>query len=131
MNNTNDRDIFFDALNNLPEDILSAKYNGCDTEKKNLSKKIRKNRFHETIDLHGLTKAEALNVLRNALIMARGKNQRILVITGKGNNSDGGYGVLRETVWNFLQKAGSLYVREFDFASRQNGGDGAIEILTK
>ena len=34
MSEKHDRDLFINALNNLPEDILSAKYGGYNPEKK-------------------------------------------------------------------------------------------------
>ena len=127
----NDKDFFIDALNNLPEDILAAKYDGYIPAKRIKREVISDSPFDKTIDLHGLTKHEAIVVLRNALSSASGKRQKILIITGKGNKSQGGYGVIRAAVQNFLDKAGSLYIRDYKFASQKNGGDGAIEILTK
>ena len=131
MTNINDKDLFIDALNNLPEDILSAKFNGYIPAKKIRREAKPDSPFDKTIDLHGLTKHEAIVVLRTALSSASGKRQKILIITGKGNKSQGGYGVISAAVKNFLDKAGSLYIRDYKFASQKNGGDGAIEILTK
>ena len=131
MDESNDLDLFLDALNNMPEDILHAKYNGYVTEKGTERKKMSETHFDKTIDLHGFNKREALVVLRNTLSSSKGKRHRILVITGKGNNSDEGYGVIREAVSTYLDKAGPHYIREYKFASHKNGGDGAIEILTK
>ena len=131
MADMNDKKLFIEALNNLPDDILTAKYDGYLPRKKTQRKAAVESPFDKTIDLHGLTKPEALTVLRNTLSVAKGKRRKILVITGKGKNSEGGCGVIREAVLNFLSKAGSLFIREYKFASSKNGGDGAIEILTK
>ena len=131
MADMNDKELFIDAINNLPDDILTAKYDGYLPRKKLQRKHVPESPFDKKIDLHGLTKAEALAVLRNTLSLAKGKRRKILVITGKGNKSEGGCGVIREAVLNFLSKAGSLYIREYKFASGKDGGDGAIEILTK
>ena len=131
MDEMNDKKLFFDAINNLPDDILPAKYDGYLPRKRMRSKNIPDSQFDKTIDLHGLTRAEALAVLRNALSIAKGKRRKILVITGKGKRSEGGRGVIRESVLNFLDKAGSLNIREYKIASGRDGGDGAIEIVTK
>ena len=131
MSDSNDMDVFINALNDLPDDIMSAKFDGHKPEKKKKVGNIAQSSFDKTIDLHGLTKHDALILLRNTLTLARGKRLRILVITGKGNHSEDNYGVVREAVKNFFDKAGSIYIREYGFASRQNGGDGAFEILTK
>ena len=131
MADMDDKELFINAINNLPDDILTAKYDGYRPRKKARRKDDPESPFDKTIDLHGLIKAEALTVLRNTLSIAKGKRRKILVITGKGNNSEGGCGVIREAVLNFLRKAGSIYIREYKFASGKNGGDGAIEILTK
>jgi DNA-nicking Smr family endonuclease len=131
MTDSNDLDLFIDALNNLPDDIITAKYDGYIHPVRLRQKNIPEAPYDKTIDLHGLTKREALVVLQSTLTHSRGKQLKILVITGKGNKSEGGRGVIREAVQNFLDKAGSLYVREYRFASHKNGGDGAIEIVTK
>jgi len=131
MTDIRDKELFIDALKNLPSDIINAKYGGYIHHKKEQSKTFDDSPFDKTVDLHGLTKREALVVLRNTLTSVRGKRHKILVITGRGNNSEGGHGVIREAVINFLEKAGSLFVREYRFASKKNGGDGALEILTK
>ena len=129
--NKKDMDIFLDAINNLPDDILRAKYNGYNPKKTKSSQITPKSPFDDTIDLHGLTRREALLNLRNTLTYAKGRRLRILVITGKGNHSEDGYGVIREAVCNFLEKEGKVYIREYGFAPRKNGGEGAIEIFTK
>lgn len=131
MTDMNDKDIFINAINNLPSDILSAKYEGTMPCNKMRSRTAAKSPFDETLDLHGLTKREALDVLRKTLTAARGKHNKILVITGKGNNSEKGIGVIRETIIKFLEKTGAFYVSEYRFASQRNGGDGALEIVTK
>jgi len=131
----NDKELFIDAINNMPSDVMSAKYDGHNfckkPNKKGRNKATVDAPFDRTIDLHGYTKSEALAVLRNTLTSARGKRQKILVITGRGNNSEERRGVIREAAINFLEKAGSLYIRRYRFASQKNGGDGALEIFTK
>jgi DNA-nicking Smr family endonuclease len=125
-----DREFFLKALDNLPKDVQSAKYGGLPDQPK--KEPTRPKTVHDTvIDLHGVTRAEALARLRTALKRARGKNRRILVITGKGNNSEEGRGVLREAVARFLETAGAAYIREYGYASPEFGGRGAFDIKTK
>ncbi len=131
MAEKSDMDLFLEALDNLPEDIISAKFDGVTSPCKPESKHSACSAFDATVDLHGYTKTEALIALRALLTRTKGKKRRLLVITGKGLNSEDGRGVVREAVYAYLQSAGSLFVREFGFASPKNGGDGAIEILTK
>jgi len=128
--NNKDHDMFLKALDDLPRDIIGAKYEGA--PKHPAQKKVRPKASHDiVIDLHGATKNEAVFRLRITLERARGKHRRILVITGKGNNSEDGCGVLREAVARFLDAGGSAYIREYRFASPEHGGDGAYEIITK
>jgi len=131
MDDTHDMDIFLEALDNLPDDVIRAKYDGHVPHKTGQRNVNYRSAYDETLDLHGLTRREALSDLRNTLTVSKGKRLRLLVITGRGNNSEGGYGVLRKAVLDYLDKAGSLYVRDYGFASAKNGGDGAIEIITK
>jgi len=131
MTKKDEIDLFIEAINNLPDDVIRAKFEGRIPGRKARSKNPPDTPFDKTVDLHGLTRKEALRVLQVTLTSARGKRLRILVITGKGKNSGDGRGVIREAVKDYLEKAGSLFVREFKPASRKNGGDGAFEILTK
>jgi len=131
MTEKDEMNLFIEAINNLPDDVIRAKFEGRTPERKARVKKPLDTPFDKTVDLHGLTRKEALRVLRATLTSARGKRLRILVITGKGRNSEDGRGVVREAVRDYLEKAGSFFVREFKPASRKNGGDGAFEILTK
>jgi DNA-nicking Smr family endonuclease len=126
--NERERELFLKALDNLPKDIQSAKYGSLpDTVKP-----TRPRAVHDlTVDLHGYTKDRALFRLRIVLNRAKGKGLRILVITGRGNNSEGGVSILRQAVENYLQKAGSPFVREYGPATPEFGGDGAFDIRTK
>jgi len=126
-----DRQAFLDALDSLPDDLLEAKYEGFKPSQRKRQRKVVDTTFDRTIDLHGLTRREALLVLTDALQEAKGKSLRLLVITGRGNNSAGNRGVIRHAVKTYLVKAGALYIRDFRQASLKNGGDGAFEILTR
>jgi len=127
--NENDRELFLKALDNLPKDIQNAKYESNPPKEKLLT---RPRAVHDlTIDLHGCTKDQALARLQGVLIHAKGKRFRILVITGRGNNSEGGIGILKEAVEIYLKKAGSTLVWEWGIAASEYGGDGAFEIISK
>ena len=82
-----------------------------------------------TVDLHGLTQAEAHSLLLSFLHRAHAAGLRyVLVITGKGSSA-GGDGVLRRQVPVWLATAGFReLVSGFDRASRHHGGDGAIYV---
>lgn len=83
-----------------------------------------------TIDLHGLTQAEAYRSLHDFIALSQERGRRcILVITGKGSHSEG---VLRAAVphWLNLPASRSL-VLAFAYASPAHGGVGALYVLLK
>ena len=126
-----ERKLFEEALETLPDDLMRAKYGGNPPESgTSRGKTAHPSSHHKTIDLHGRTRAEALIILRKELMVAKGSGGRLLVITGRGNRS-GGRPVIRDAVVAYLEKAGSVYVRDFGFAAPENGGDGAIDILMR
>lgn len=83
------------------------------------------------LDLHGLTRDEALAELPRFLRSARMKGQTaVLVITGKGNNSTG-EPVLQQAVAAWLREAGRQFVVEFAPAPREMGGSGAFVVFLR
>ncbi|QEM70073.1 DNA mismatch repair protein MutS [Geobacter sp. FeAm09] len=83
------------------------------------------------LDLHGLTREEALAALPRFLNTARHKGQKAaLVITGKGNNSPG-EPVLQQAVASWLRDAGRGMVLEFAPAPREMGGSGAFIVFLR
>jgi DNA-nicking Smr family endonuclease len=83
------------------------------------------------LDLHGLTREEALEALPRFLRNARQKGQKAaLVITGKGNNSPG-EPVLQQAVASWLRDAGREQVLEFAPAPREMGGSGAFVVFLR
>lgn len=125
----NDMELFLEAINNMPDDIHGAKFDGDVREKKTNSSKPKKI-FDETVDLHGMNKDEALDKIRKILKKARGTGKKILVITGRGNNSEDGFGVLRDAIRRYLNGNGSKYIREYCQAPPKHGGEGALIVLT-
>lgn len=83
------------------------------------------------LDLHGLTREEALESLENFIAAAHRRDQKaVLVITGKGNNSPG-EPVLQAAVLSWLRERGKGMVAEFTPAPRELGGSGAIVVFLK
>jgi DNA-nicking Smr family endonuclease len=83
------------------------------------------------LDLHGLTRDEALPELSRFISGAHRRGQQaVLVITGKGNNSEGGP-VLQGAVAGWLRDTGKAMVAEFSPAPRELGGDGALVVFLR
>jgi DNA-nicking Smr family endonuclease len=83
------------------------------------------------LDLHGLTREEALAELPRFLRSARSKGQAAaLVITGKGNNSPG-EPVLQQAVAGWLRDAGREQILEYAPAPREMGGSGAFVVFLR
>jgi DNA-nicking Smr family endonuclease len=83
------------------------------------------------LDLHGLTREEALESLKHFISGAYNRGQKaVLVITGKGNNSPG-EPVLQGAVVSWLRENGKTMVAEFSPAPQQMGGGGALVVFLK
>lgn len=83
------------------------------------------------LDLHGLTRDEALAALPRFLLSAQKKGQKaVLVITGKGNHSLE-EPVLHQAVASWLRDAGRGTVLEFAPAPRDMGGNGAYVVFLR
>jgi DNA-nicking Smr family endonuclease len=83
------------------------------------------------LDLHGLTRNEALEELPRFLRNARAKAcKAVLVITGKGLNSSA-EPVLQQAVTGWLRDAGRELVVEFAPAPREMGGSGALVVFLR
>jgi DNA-nicking Smr family endonuclease len=100
-----------------------------------LKQKLARGReaIDRSIDLHGLTQAEAHAALVRFLRIARAEGARlVLVITGKGGRSDDftvDRGVLRRQVPLWLRSAELRdTVIGFDWAHAAHGGEGALYV---
>lgn len=83
------------------------------------------------LDLHGLTRDEAIENLERFVKGAFNRGQKgVLVITGKGNNSPG-EPVLKAAVAAWLRDAGKAMITEFNPAPKEMGGSGAFVIFLK
>jgi DNA-nicking Smr family endonuclease len=83
------------------------------------------------LDLHGLSRTEALAALPSFLQSAIAHGEKAaLVITGKGINSPA-EPVLQQAVAGWLREAGKKQVVEFAPAPREMGGSGAFVVFLR
>lgn len=88
-------------------------------------------RVDRQLDLHGLTRDEAVFALENFVRSARNANEKaILVITGKGLHS-AGEPVLGQAVIAWLREHGRHQVLEFTPAPKEFGGSGALIVFLR
>lgn len=88
-------------------------------------------RINLELDLHGMSRDEALESIKHFIAGAYNRGQKaVLVITGKGNNSPG-EPVLQAAVVSWLRDAGKKMVAEFAPAPHQMGGSGALVVFLK
>lgn len=88
-------------------------------------------RLDRQLDLHGLTRDEALSALGRFLHSARVAGEKaVLVITGKGVHSSEGP-VLNQAVAAWLLEQGKGSVSEYAPAPREMGGSGAFVVFLR
>jgi DNA-nicking Smr family endonuclease len=86
-------------------------------------------RIDYELDLHGLTRDEAIEALEAFIGGAHRRGQQaVLVITGKGNHSPD-EAVLPAAVRQWLAREGKAMVSETATAPREMGGEGAIVVF--
>jgi len=101
-----------------------------------IHKKVRRGRIEidGTIDLHGMTQAEARETLRRYIGARAARGDRtLLVITGKGAKTENDYiaamterGILRTMLPIWLSEPGLSYmISGWSIAARGHGGEGA------
>ena len=85
-----------------------------------------------TLDLHGMTQAQAHGALSRFVQRSEAGGLRcVLVITGKGIAKESG-GVLRSQVPNWLNEPGNRErIVAFNYAQQGHGGTGALYVLLK
>lgn len=83
------------------------------------------------VDLHGMALDHAKEVVDEFIAQCRWKGERcVLVITGKGRNSPGQVGVLRQGIPEWLARGPSARcVLAFVTARPCDGGEGALYVL--
>ncbi|MCB1051095.1 MAG: Smr/MutS family protein [Acidobacteria bacterium] len=87
----------------------------------------KKESVEEVLDLHGLTKEEALVQLTQFCVQNFiSASPSGLVITGKGLHSQGGSPILKPAVEQWILTQGKRYVKAYAEAPRAFGGRGAL-----
>ncbi len=129
--NPNDEELFLSSLKNF-DTIFEEEDHGALFEplSSRRTKTLRKKKFipEAQIDLHGLTRKEALRKVHFFLENASYQGLKtVLVITGCGHGSEG-EAVLRSAVEDFLTQEGQLWVSSWERAPRKLGGEGAIAV---
>ncbi|HEX5772844.1 MAG TPA: Smr/MutS family protein [Geomobilimonas sp.] len=133
-----DRQVFLEAIeelrldvnfrDELPDDVVPIKPLPV-----NRMRQLRRGalRIDYELDLHGMTRDEALESLARFITGAFNRGQKaVLVITGKGNNSPD-EPVLQGAVASWLADRGKVMVAEFAPAPRQMGGNGAFVVFLR
>ena len=125
--------LFISALGNL-EKVFQDRIDPATEEPS--SRRIRnfgKKRIdpEDTLDLHGLTRPEALQRVRFFLEKCSYNGLRtVLIVTGKGKGSEG-EGVLRSAVMDFLEGQGGQWISAWGVAPRNLGGEGALAVFLR
>lgn len=130
--------LFHEAINGMKLDVrfddeLPASPAPAQSLRNSLLRKLRRGsiRLDYELDLHGLTRDEALEALTMFIGGAfRRKQQAVLIITGRGNHSPE-EPVLKKAVEKWLRETGKEMVADFLRAPPQLGGDGAIVVFLK
>jgi DNA-nicking Smr family endonuclease len=132
-----ERDAFARAIGQLKLDMTFTDRIPEDDELKSLgANRLRQLKrgvisVERQLDLHGLTREEALAALPRFLQSAVAHGEKaVLVITGKGINSPG-EPVLLQAVAGWLRDAGKKLVVEFAPAPREMGGSGAFVVFLR
>ncbi len=90
------------------------------------------NRPDDEIDLHGMTREEAIHAVQNFILSShRAGFRQVLIITGRGRRSGGQGPVLKQSVEQWLQRNGKPYLRDFGEAPGEWGGSGALWVFLK
>lgn len=85
----------------------------------------------DQLDLHGLSRQQALEKVRWFLEDAAFQGRRtVLIVTGRGKNSADGP-VLREAVARYLREEGTPLVLEWGTAPPRHGGAGALVVFLR
>jgi DNA-nicking Smr family endonuclease len=114
-------------------ETVAARANGIDAR---ILRRLRDGQFpiDDSVDLHRHARAEALAALERFVAGAATQGRRcLLVIHGRGHNSDADGPVLRPAVWHWLasSRRGRAAVMAFASAPPAHGGPGATLVLLR
>lgn len=85
-----------------------------------------------TLDLHGLSVKESFRMMEQFVVASfQAGVSSIRVVYGKGLNSPGGRGVLRDVIPRWCEKEGRVWVDWFQREVDLRGGDGSIVLYLK
>jgi DNA-nicking Smr family endonuclease len=134
---TEDRRLFLETIGRLKMDVtFSDQIPGVDGKPQAAPGRMRQLkrgtiRIDYELDLHGLTREEAVAALGPFIEGAHRRGQQaVLVITGKGINSEG-EPVLQRVTSSWLRDKGRNMVAEFAPAPRELGGEGALVVFLR
>jgi DNA-nicking Smr family endonuclease len=115
----------------LPEKKFSgATHSSRKVRKRRKIKISRRFQPDGKIDLHGCTREVAINKVQLFIETSiRGGFRASLIVTGKGLNSEGERGILRDTIWNWLETRQNEKKFRIQWAPNHLGGKGAILVL--
>jgi len=126
----------YDTLSDhIPGDATRApgeplKFSRPGLQKPTLRQLRRGRSYDSTLDLHGLTTAEARQLLAAFLVESRAQDlRRVLIIHGKGLRSESGEGVLKTSVASWLMQWEDVLA--FHEAPAASGGGGAVVVLLR
>lgn len=85
------------------------------------------------LDLHGMREGVARDAVERFLLDAHARGHRaVLVIHGRGNNSDGGVPVIKPALQGWLAKGrATRHILAFCPAAPHDGGAGAVYVLLR
>ena len=129
-----DEELFLSALKNFDKVFEEEDFSTPnESQHPPLANKFRKKRIvpDRQIDLHGMTRKEALLKVRFFLenVCYEGL-KTVLIITGRGQGSEG-EAVLRQVVEEFLAREAQPWISGWERAPRKLGGEGAIVVLLR
>jgi DNA-nicking Smr family endonuclease len=85
-----------------------------------------------TLDLHGLSVKESLRVTAEFVDTSfRAGISPIRIVYGKGLNSPGGRGILRDVIPRWCEKEGKNWIDSYQREVDLKGGDGSILLYLK
>lgn len=122
-----DKDLFLDYLKRNPP--LDKDRSPQARIKQNSIKTASQN-YDKVLDLHGMERARALEMLLDTIAMAkRSGMKRILVIHGRGIHSvDGQRGVLKDVTKTCLDSLIGKGISGYNGAPSKDGGEGATVV---
>lgn len=92
---------------------------------------FEKKKIHSKLDLHGLTKIQAMDRLLSFLNIAQLQNYKtVIIITGKGKESsvdNSGFGILRTSTIEWF-KSNPTHVVAYAVCKPQDSGSGAFYV---